>query len=58
MSTKECSEFFKFCLKLELFEKIKQDLVYTHSFFTTLLMNQDLNKIKKNHEHQFVDISN
>ena len=47
MSTKECSGFFKFCLDLELFAKIKQDLVYTHSFFTFLLITQDLNKIKK-----------
>ena len=32
---------------LELFAKIKKDLVSTHSFFTLLLITQDLNKIKK-----------
>ena len=36
-----------FCLDLELFAKIKKDLVSTHSFFTFLLITQDLNKIKK-----------
>ena len=34
-------------LDLELFAKIKKDLVSTHSFFTFLLITQDLNKIKK-----------
>ena len=34
MSTKVCSELFLFCLNLELFAKIKKDLVSTHSFFT------------------------
>ena len=38
---------FLFCLDLELFAKIKKDLVSSHSFFTLLLMTQDLNKIKK-----------
>ena len=37
--------FFLFCLDLELFAKIKKDLVSTHSFFTLLLITQDLNKI-------------
>ena len=36
-----------FYLDLELFAKIKKDLVSTHSFFTLLLITQDLNKIKK-----------
>ena len=40
-------DFFLFCLDLELFAKIKKDLVSTHSLFTLLLINQDLNKIKK-----------
>ena len=40
-------DFFKFHLYLELFTKIKKDLVSTHSFFTLLLITQDLNKIKK-----------
>ena len=48
--------FFLFCLDLELFTKIKKDLVSTESFFTFLLIIQDLNKIKKNPEHAFVDI--
>ena len=47
MSTKACSELFLFCLDLELFAKIKKDLVSTHSFFRFLLITQDLNKIKK-----------
>ena len=47
MSTKECVGFFLFYLDLELFAKIKKDLVSTHSFFTLLLITQDLNKIKK-----------
>ena len=40
---------FSFYLDLELFAKIKKDLVSTHSFFTLLLITQDLNKIKKSH---------
>ena len=32
------------------FVKIKKDLVSTHSFFTLLLITQDLNKIKKSHK--------
>ena len=39
--------FFLICLDLELFAKVKKDLVSTHSFFTILLITQDLNKIKK-----------
>ena len=45
-----------FCLDLELFAKIKKDLVSTHSFFTLLLITQDLNKIKKS-GNPFVDIT-
>ena len=45
-STKGCVEFL-FCLDLELFANIKKDLVSTHSFYTLLLITQDLNKIKK-----------
>ena len=44
-------------LDLELFAKIKKDLVSTHSLFTLLLISQDLNKIK-NPAHPFVDITN
>ena len=47
MSTKKPVEFFLFYLDLELFEKVKKDLVSTHSVFTLLLITQDLNKIKK-----------
>ena len=38
---------FLFCLDLELIAKIKKDLLSIHSFFTFLLITQDLNKIKK-----------
>ena len=37
---------FLFYLDLELFPKIKRCLVFTHSFFTLLLMNQDLSIMK------------
>ena len=36
-------------LDLELFAKIKKDLVSTHSLFTLLLVTQDLLKTKKSH---------
>ena len=36
-------------LDLELFANILKDLVSTHSFFTLLLIIQDLNKIKRSH---------
>ena len=36
---------FLFYLDLELFAKIKKDLVSTHSLFTLSLITQDLNKI-------------
>ena len=47
MSTIECVGFLKVYLDLELFGKIRKDLVSTHSFFTLLSITQDLNKIKK-----------
>ena len=47
MSTKGCVGFFLFCLDLELFAKIKKNLVSTHSLFKFLLITQDLEKIKK-----------
>ena len=47
MSTKEYVEFFLFYLDIELFAKIKKDLVSTLSFFTLLSITQDLNEIKK-----------
>ena len=40
-------DFFKFYLDLELFVKIKKNLVSIYSVFTLLLITQDLNKIKK-----------
>ena len=45
MPTKGCAGFI-FCLDLELFPKIKKDLVSTHSLKPFLLITQDLNKIK------------
>ena len=52
-----CEIFSLFYLDLELFAKIKNDLVSTHSFVTLLLITQDLNKIKKNSPYPFVDIT-
>ena len=49
-------DFFLSYLDLELFAKIRKDLVSAHSFFT-LLITQDLNKIKKDPTHPFVDIT-
>ena len=40
---------FLFYLVLELFAKIKKDLVSTHSFFTLLLITQDLKTQKITH---------
>ena len=48
--------FFKFYLELELFAKIKKDVVPTHSQKPSLLKTQDVNKIKKNPTQSFVDI--
>ena len=45
ISTKWCSEVFLFCLDLELFTKIKKDLVSIHSQKPVLSIIQDLNKI-------------
>ena len=42
-------DFFKFCLELELFAKIKKDLVSTHSQKPGLSITQDLNKKKIPH---------
>ena len=58
VSTKGCSGFFLFCLELELFAKIKKDLVSTHSQKPGLSITQDLSKIKKkkNPKHAFVVI--
>ena len=46
---------FLFCVDLELFVKLKKDLVSTHSLFTLLLITQDLNKIKNSLTPFFVD---
>ena len=53
---KRVRDFFLFYLDPELFAKSWKDLVSTHSFFTFLLITQDLEKIKKNREHSFVDL--
>ena len=45
---KRCVGFFWFCLDLELFPKTEKDLFFfTYSFFTFLLITQDLNKIRE-----------
>ena len=46
MFTKLFWVIFLFCLDLELFAKIKKDLVSTHSLKSFLLITQDLNKMK------------
>ena len=43
-------------LELELFVKIKNDLVSTQSQKSGLSKTQDLNKMKKNLAHLFVEI--
>ena len=43
-------------LELELFVKIKSDLVSTQSQKSGLSKTQDLNKMKKNLAHLFVEI--
>ena len=48
-------EFLKFCLDLELFAKIKKDLVSAHVFFT--LTNNSKSKQNKNPTHPFIDIT-
>ena len=47
---------FLFCLDFELSAKIKKDLVFTQSYFTFLLINQEINKKKKSQAPYFVDI--
>ena len=56
MSKKGCSGFFWFYLDLELFTKIKKDLVSTHSIFYIFINNSGSRENKKNPEHVFVDI--
>ena len=56
MSQKSCEEFILFHLDLNLFVKIKKDLVSTDSFLTFLLITQDINNIKENPEYSFLDI--
>ena len=48
---------FLFYLDLDLFAKIKKDLVSARSIFILLLIIQDLNKINKNPTHPFVYIT-
>ena len=57
MSTKVCEGFFKFYLDLELFAKIKKDMVSTHSCFTLLLITQDLSIVRGNPTRPFVSIA-
>ena len=57
MSTKACVGFFLFYLDLELFAKIKKDLVSTHFFFYTFINNSRSKQNKKNPTHAFVDIT-
>ena len=52
-----CSGFFLSCLDLEWFAKIKKELVSTHSFFTFVLITQDLSGIGGCPEPPFVDIA-
>ena len=47
MPTKACSGVFLFSLDLELFAKIENDLVSTHSQKPVFLVTQDLKEIKK-----------
>ena len=56
MSIKWSSGVFLFCLDLELFPKIKKDLLSTHSWKWGFSITQDLNKIRKDLDDPFVDI--
>ena len=51
-SPKWCSGFFRFCLNLELFAKIKKDLLFTHSLKTDqvfyIFINNSRSKQNKN----------
>ena len=47
MFSKGRSRFVSFCLDLELFAEIKNDLASTHSQKAGLLITQDPNKMKK-----------
>ena len=55
MTTKGFVGGFSFCLDLELFAKIKKDLVSTYLFFTFLLLTQKSKQNKKNLANPFVD---
>ena len=50
MCSKGCLRFVLFCLDLELFAKIKKDLVSTHSQKPGLLIMKDPNTMKKSLE--------
>ena len=50
MCSKGCLRFVSFCLDLELFAKIKKDLVSTHSEKPGLLITKDPNTMKKSLE--------
>ena len=50
MCSKGCLRFVSFCLDLELFAKIKKDLVSTHSQKPGLLITKGPNTMKKSLE--------
>ena len=56
MFTKGCVGFFLYYLDLELFAKIKKDLVFT-LVFCTFINNSRCKQNKKNPTHPFVDIT-
>ena len=56
MSTKEYVAVFLFCLDLELFAKIKIDLVSTLVFYT-FINNSRSKQNKENPTYPFVDIT-
>ena len=56
MSSKEYVAVSLFCLDLELFAKIKKDLVSTLVFYT-FINNSRSKQNKENPTHSFVDIT-
>ena len=55
MSTKECAGFFKFCLDLELYVKIKRPGFYRLVFYI-FINNSRSRQNKKNPKRSLVDI--
>ena len=56
MSTKGCMGFFKFCLELELFAKIKKIPGFYRLTETRFINNSRSKQNKKNFSHHFVNI--